>query len=80
MNHDRHQEQTTSPLLALRRNGSGQTDVPIAARSGVVAIAAGGKKTMALKRGGSIVAWGSHPEEKWSPDSEPEGLLGCGRV
>src|SRR5436190_288209 len=39
-------------------NGYGQTTVPAAAQSGVVAIATGSHHTMALKNDGTVVAWG----------------------
>jgi alpha-tubulin suppressor-like RCC1 family protein len=38
---------------------NGQTPVPLAAQSGVTAIAAGGTLIVALKNDGSIVAWGN---------------------
>ncbi|NIP95250.1 MAG: hypothetical protein GWO24_18110, partial [Akkermansiaceae bacterium] len=41
-------------------NAHGETRVPLAARSGVVAIAAGWSYSMALKNDGSVVAWGAN--------------------
>src|SRR5438445_118149 len=40
------------------RPDHGQCRVPVAARSGVIAIAAGYGHSLALKKGGSVVAWG----------------------
>ena len=37
---------------------SGQCDVPRSAKSGVIAIAAGGAHSLALTKDGSVVAWG----------------------
>lgn len=39
-------------------NASGQTNVPVAAQSGVSRIAGGGAFSLALKTDGSVVAWG----------------------
>ena len=52
---------TVNPVLpgavvAWGSNGFGQTTVPVAAQSGVVAIAAGNQHTVALKNDGSVVA------------------------
>ena len=51
--------------MALKDDGSvvawgslGQTTVPVEARSGVTAIAAGAAHTVVLKNDGSVVAWG----------------------
>ena len=41
-------------------NGYGQTTVPVAAQSGVTAIAAGGLHIVALTNDGSVVAWGDN--------------------
>ena len=46
-------------VLAWGGNGYGQTTVP-AGLSGVVAIAAGGSHTVALKQDGTVVAWGKN--------------------
>ena len=40
------------------RQDTGQCRVPAAAKSGVIAIAAGYAHSLALKRDGSVVAWG----------------------
>ena len=47
-------------VVAWGWNDHGQTTVPVAARSGVRAIAAGGYYTVALKTNGSVVAWGAN--------------------
>ena len=44
-------------ILAWGWNGAGQTNVP-AGLTGVIAIAAGGENTVALKSDGTIVVWG----------------------
>ncbi len=45
-------------VVAWGNNSEGQTNVPFAAQSGVMAIAAGGAHTVALKHNGSVLAWG----------------------
>ncbi len=45
-------------VLAWGDNEFGQTNVPVAAQSGVMAIAAGHYHTLALKTNGMVVAWG----------------------
>src|SRR5205085_705566 len=52
------QAATADAVVAWGDNGFGQTTVPLAARSGVTAIAAGSSYTVALKNDGSVVAWG----------------------
>ena len=39
-------------------NGLGQATVPLAAQSGILAVAAGGSHTLALKADGTLVSWG----------------------
>lgn len=45
-------------VLVWGNNDSGQATMPVAAQSGVTAIAAGSHHTVALKGDGSVVAWG----------------------
>ena len=47
-------------VLEWGDNCYGQTDVPVAAQSGVTAIAAGDGHTLALRSDGSVVAWGDN--------------------
>jgi alpha-tubulin suppressor-like RCC1 family protein len=49
---------TSGDVVAWGRNSFGITAVPLAARSGVKAIAAGWVHTVALKSNGMVVAWG----------------------
>lgn len=47
-------------VVAWGDNSFGQTTVPVAAQSGVTAIAAGGNHTVALKDDGMVMVWGSN--------------------
>jgi hypothetical protein len=51
-------------VVAWGYNGYGQASVPLAAQSGVVAIAAGKSHTVALKDDGTVLAWGSNDEDE----------------
>ncbi len=59
-------------VVAWGYNSSGQSKVP-AGLSGVVAIAAGGRHTVALKQDGTVVAWGS---DSTGQTTVPAGLSG----
>ena len=59
-------------VVAWGRNSEGQTTVP-AGLSGVVAIAAGGYHTVALKQDGTVVAWGGNGSGQ---TTVPAGLSG----
>ena len=59
-------------VVAWGKNREGQTTVP-AGMSGVVAIAAGGYHTVALKQVGTVVAWGS---KGYGETTVPAGLSG----
>ena len=60
-------------VVAWGSNSSGQTNVPVAAQSGVTAIAAGGAHTVALKTNGTVVAWGQNFDGQ---TTVPAGLSG----
>jgi hypothetical protein len=49
---------TDGSVVAWGWNNEGQTNVPVAPRSGVTAVATGGLHTVALKTVGRVVAWG----------------------
>ena len=46
-------------VWAWGKNTSGQTNVPVAAQSGVAEIAAGNAYSMARKNDGTVVVWGT---------------------
>ena len=72
--------------MALKNDGSvvawgddfdGQTTVPLAALSGVIAIAAGAFHTVALKNDGTVLAWGAvNSEDDYGQTEAPLGLSG----
>src|SRR5262245_11546225 len=47
-------------VVAWGWNEDGEATVPVAAQSGVTAIAAGADHTVALKNDGAVVAWGNN--------------------
>ncbi len=53
---------TDGSVVAWGDNDNGQATVPVAAQSGVTAIAAGFGHTVVLKDDGSVVAWGRNVE------------------
>jgi hypothetical protein len=63
----------TGTVVAWGSNGSGQTNIQAGLRS-VVAIAAGGHHTVALKEDGTVVAWGQNSS------GQSEVPLGLGNV
>jgi len=70
--------------VAWGNNRSGQTTIPLAAQSGVTAIAAGGlcgfracdAYTVALKNDGTVVAWGGYNASPYSATANPVTLGG----
>ena len=71
------QAATAVAVAAWGDNTYGQTDVPLAAQSGVISIAAGNFHTVVLKSDGSVVAWGKvWNGSQYIPASVPEGLSG----
>lgn len=63
-------------MVAWGWNEFGQATVPTEARSGVVAIAAGGEHTVALKEDGSVIAWGNNRDGQTTvPESAHSGVM-----
>lgn len=56
------QDATAGTVIAWGSNQFGQSNVPPAAMSGVVAVAAGNAHTVALKGEGAVMAWGWNQE------------------
>jgi len=54
-------------VVAWGDNTYGQSTVPAAAQSGVIAVAAGDNHNLALKADGSVVAWGDNSEGQRTP-------------
>ncbi len=54
---------TNGSVLVWGSNDEGQTNVPVAAQSGVMAIGAGQEHTVALKDNGRVLAWGAGGDE-----------------
>ncbi len=51
---------TEGRVIGWGQNGSGQVTIPAAAKSGVIAIAAGNYYSLALKSNGEVIGWGSN--------------------
>jgi hypothetical protein len=51
---------TSGTVVAWGDNGDGESSVPVAAQSGVTAIAAGTRSAFALKTDGSVIGWGQN--------------------
>jgi len=63
-------------VLAWGDNESGQTTVPLAAQSGVVAVAAGSSHTVVLKADGSVLAWGGNSYGQTEvPEAAQDGVV-----
>jgi alpha-tubulin suppressor-like RCC1 family protein len=60
---------TNGAVFGWGANGNNQLDIPLAARSGVKAIAAGCESLHAvvLKTDGSVIAWGARPSHTAKP-------------
>ena len=67
------QAQSSGAVIAWGHNGKGQSTVPVAAQSGVMAIAAGDGHTVVLKNDGSVLAWGNNLDGQ---TNVPVGLSG----
>ena len=67
------QAATADAVGAWGNNDYGQTDVPVAAQSGVTAITAGEYHTVALKNDGTVVVWGYNV---YGQTTVPAGLSG----
>ncbi len=61
-------------VVVWGRNAFGETNLPLAAKSGVAAISNGPRLVIALKRDGTVIYWGgvSRPGEAIAPDFQGE--------
>lgn len=66
----------TTSIVAWGLNGSGQTNIP-PGLNGVIAVAAGGGHSVALKNDGTVVAWG---DNSLNQTNVPPGLSGVSAV
>lgn len=60
-------------VIAFGRDNAHQTDVPLAARGGVIAVSAAGEMALALRYDGTVVAWGDNNSGE---TNVPAGLAG----
>ena len=65
---------SVSPILAWGDDSAGQLDVPIGTTD-VVAIAAGGDHSLALRSDGTVVAWGDNSSGQNNVPQSPATLL-----